>query len=151
MDQALADLVGRHLTAENAQDLDGTLATLHPVCRFDDLATGQVWLGRDGAAAHYRQWWTTFDVTVRRGPGQRASWSEDGAYLAEATWHGLHIGSFLGHQATGRPIVQPFVVVLTFQDGLMLSERFHYDLGSLLRQIGPDPFPELSALPHRPS
>jgi hypothetical protein len=110
-----------------------------------------VWLGRDGAAAHYRQWWTTFDVTVRRGPGQRASWSEDGAYLAEATWHGRHIGSFLGHQATGRPIVQPFVVVLTFQDGLMLSERFHYDLGSLLRQIGPDPFPELSALPHRPS
>jgi hypothetical protein len=26
----------------------------------------------DGAAAHYRQWWTTFDVEVKRGPGQRA-------------------------------------------------------------------------------
>jgi hypothetical protein len=45
MDQTLAELVRRHLTAENAQDLDGTLATLHPDCRFEDLATGQVWLG----------------------------------------------------------------------------------------------------------
>src|SRR5262245_61695231 len=43
MDQALAELVRRHLTAENAQDLDGTLATLHPECRFEDFATGQVW------------------------------------------------------------------------------------------------------------
>ena len=53
MDQTLAELVRRHLTAENAQDLDGTLVTLHADCRFEDPATGQVWLGRDGAASHY--------------------------------------------------------------------------------------------------
>jgi ketosteroid isomerase-like protein len=149
MNQALAELVRRHLTAENAQDLDGTLATLHPECRFEDLATGQVWLGRDGAASHYRQWWTTFDVTVKRGPGQRAGWTEDEAYMAEATWHGRHVGRFLGIEPTGRPIVQPFIVVLTFKGGLMLSERFHYDLASLLRQIGADPIPALSRLQYR--
>ena len=33
--------------------------------------------------------------------------------------------------------------------GLMLSERFHYDLASLLRQIGADPIPALAALQHR--
>ena len=44
---------------------------------------------------------------------------------------------------------QPFVVVLTFRDGLMLSERFHYDLASLLRQIGVEPIPALRALPQR--
>ena len=44
MNPALAALIGRHLTAENAQDLPGTLATLHPDCRFEDLATGQTWL-----------------------------------------------------------------------------------------------------------
>jgi hypothetical protein len=27
---------------------------------------------------------------------RRASWSEDGAYPAEATWHGRQIGSFPG-------------------------------------------------------
>ena len=55
MNQQLADLVRRHLTAENGQDLPGTLATLHADCRFEDLATGQTWRGHDGAAAHYGQ------------------------------------------------------------------------------------------------
>jgi steroid delta-isomerase-like uncharacterized protein len=149
MNPDLSALVRRHLAAENAQDLDGTLATLHPDCRFDDLATGQTWHGRDGAAAHYRQWWTTFDVEVKRGPGQVAAWTADDGYLAEATWHGRHVGSFLGIAPSGRPIVQPFVVVLSFRDGLMLGERFHYDLASLLRQIGGEPIEALRGLPHR--
>ena len=149
MNPELAALVRRHVEAENAQNLEATLATLHPECRFEDHATGQVWHGRDGAAAHYRQWWTTFDVTVKRGPGQNGGWLEGGGYMAEATWHGRHIGRFLGIEPTGRPIVQPFVVVLAFKDGLMLSERFHYDLGSLLRQIGAEPVPALGELQHR--
>lgn len=149
MNHQLADLVRRHLLAENAQDLPGTLATLHPECRFEDLATGQVWNGHDGAAAHYRQWWTTFDVEVKRGPTQTSAWTEGDGYIGEATWHGRHVGPFLGIAPTGRPIVQPFVVVLAFKDGLMLSERFHYDLGSLLRQIGDETIPALGGLRYR--
>jgi ketosteroid isomerase-like protein len=149
MNSELAALVQRHLGAENAHDLPGTLATLHPECRFEDLATGQSWSGHDGAAAHYRQWWTTFDVTVQRSPGQHSVWSTEGFYMAEATWHGRHVGRFLDIEPTGRTIVQPFVVVLTFRDGLMLGERFHYDLASLLRQIGGEPLPALAAMPHR--
>jgi steroid delta-isomerase-like uncharacterized protein len=149
MNPSLAALIGRHLAAENAQDLPGTLATLHPDCRFEDLATGQTWHGHDGAAAHYGQWWTTFDVTVKRGPGQSSAWTDGDGYIAEATWHGKHIGPFLGIAPTGRTIVQPFVVVLSFKDGLMLSERFQYDLASLLRQIGAEPIPALAGLQHR--
>lgn len=149
MNQQLTDLVRRHLAAENAQDMPGTLATLHPDCRFEDLATGQVWNGHAGAAAHYRQWWTTFDVTVKRGRDQLSSWTKDDRYIGEATWHGRHVGRFLGLEPTGRPIVQPFVVTLSFRDGLMLSERFQYDLASLLRQIGADPIPTLGGLQHR--
>ena len=149
MDSKLAELARHHLVAENDQDLDATLATLHPECRFDDLATGQTWHGRDGAAAHYRQWWTTFDVEVKRGPGQVSAWTDDDVCMAEATWHGRHIGRFLGIEPTGRTIVQPFVVVLGFRDGLMVSERFHYDLGALLRQIGDEPVQALDGLPYR--
>lgn len=149
MDPKLAELARRHLVAENEQDLEATLATLHPECRFDDLATGQTWHGRDGAAAHYRQWWTTFDVGVKRGPGQVSAWAADDICMAEATWHGRHIGRFLGIAPTGRPIEQPFVVVLGFRDGLMVSERFHYDLGALLRQIGGTVLPALDELPYR--
>ncbi len=150
MDSGLDALVMRHLKAENAHDLEGTLATLHPECRFDDLATGQSWFGHDGAAAHYRQWWSTFDVEVTRAPGQQTAWSADGlGRLSEATWRGRHVGRFLGIEPTERPIVQPFVVILTFKDGLMLGERFHYDLASLIRQISSDPIPQLGGMEHR--
>ena len=149
MNPALLALIRRHLDAENDHDLAGTLATLHPDCRFDDVATGQSWSGHEGAAAHYRQWWTTFDVEVRRGEGQRPYTTADDLYVGEATWHGRHIGRFLGIEPTGKTIVQPFIVILTFRDGLMLGERFHYDLASLVRQIGPDPIPALARLDHR--
>jgi steroid delta-isomerase-like uncharacterized protein len=144
-----AAMLLRHLEAENAHDLEGTLATLHQDCVFKDHATGQVWKGRDGAAAHYRQWWDCFDVEVVRKEGQSAGWISDSAYAAEATWVGTHTGEFLGTPATGRAISQPFVVFVAFKDGLMSEERFHYDLGALLRQIGPDPVPALSKLPYR--
>jgi len=35
------------------------------------------------------------------------------------------------------------------RDDLMLGERFHYDLASLVRQIGPDPIPALKELKYR--
>ncbi len=88
-------------------------------------------------------------MTVKRGPSQRSCWTDDGVRISEATWHGRHIGRFLGIEPTERAIVQPFVVVLTFKDGLMLSERFQYDLASLLRQIGADPIPALDGLQYR--
>jgi steroid delta-isomerase-like uncharacterized protein len=149
MTSDLLSLVRRHLEAENAHDLEGTLATLHPECRFDDFATGQSWFGHQGAAAHYRHWWTTFDVEVRRGEGQQRYIASDDAHISEATWHGRHIGRYLGIEPTGRTIVQPFIVILSFRDGLMLGERFHYDLASLVRQIGPDPIPALNELKYR--
>lgn len=148
MNPDLAAVLQRHLAAENAHDLEGALATLHPDCTFEDHATGQVWLGHSGAADHYRQWWSCFDVTVRRDAHQSACWA-DTVFLAEATWRGTHIGDFLGVPATGKSIVQPFVVVVAFRDGLMVGERFYYDLASLLRQLGRDRLPELGVLKHR--
>jgi steroid delta-isomerase-like uncharacterized protein len=151
MNPDLANLVRRHLEAENAHDLAATLATLHPKCEFEDCATGQRWRGHAGASDHYQQWRDTFDVEVRRGAGQRPYVTTDEFYVAEATWHGKHVGPFLGLAPSGRSFVQPFVVILTFRDSLMSGERFYYDLASLLRQIGADPIPALARLPHRPA
>jgi steroid delta-isomerase-like uncharacterized protein len=143
------DVLRRHLDAENAHDLPATLATVHPDCRFQDHATGQVWHGRLGAEDHYSQWWSAFDVSVAREPGQNACWASAALYIAEATWRGRHRGAFLGVPATGRPIALPFVVVVAFAEQLISGEAFYYDLGSLLRQIGEDRWPELADLPHR--
>jgi steroid delta-isomerase-like uncharacterized protein len=149
MNQQLAAVLQRHLAAENAHDLEGTLATLHRDCRFEDHATGQVWHGRAGAADHYRQWWRCFDVAVSRNEGQFACWPSETTFMSEATWKGTHIGDYLGIPATSKSITLPFVVVVTFEDGLLWGERFHYDLAALLRQLGRDRLPELASLPHR--
>jgi predicted ester cyclase len=36
---------------------------------------------------------------------------------------------------TGRQIRFPFVVFVTFKDGLLAGERFVYDMAGLLRQL----------------
>src|SRR5258708_17560327 len=96
MNPDLPALIRRHLEAENAHDLPGTLATLHPECRFDDFATGQIWFGHAGAAAHYRQWWTTFDLEVRRCDGQCPYTTADEFYIGEATWQRRHLRRIIG-------------------------------------------------------
>lgn len=108
-----------------------------------------MWRNRSGAADHYRQWWRCFDVTVRRETHQSACWVSADLFISEATWRGTHVGDFLGIPATGKAIVQPFVVVVSFRDQLMAGERFYYDLASLVRQLGRDRLPELVALGHR--
>src|SRR3546814_12064920 len=61
----------RHLAAENAHDMAGTLATVHPDCVFRDFATGQVFPGLAGAERHYRQWWAAFgNVEIGRASGR---------------------------------------------------------------------------------
>ena len=56
--------------------------------------------------------------------------------VAEATYVGVHVGDFYGLPATGRSIEIRLAVVITFKDGLMLGERFYYDTGALLSQLG---------------
>ncbi|WP_332053507.1 hypothetical protein [Reyranella sp.] len=59
--------------------------------------------GHAGAGAHYRQWWTMFDVEVQRVAGQRTCWTEDDCCISEATRHGRHIGAFpASSRRTGR-------------------------------------------------
>ncbi len=139
----------KHLQAENAHDLQGTLATLTSNCVFRDHATGQCWHGHAGAADHYRQWWDSFDVQVTRSDGQEAHWLGASTYVAEATWVGTHIGNYLGIAPTGRTIRQPFTVFVRFDQGLLSGEVFYYDIASLLRQLGEERVPDIARLPHR--
>jgi steroid delta-isomerase-like uncharacterized protein len=138
----LQGLLGRHLAAENKHDLEATLETLHPDCVFEDRATGQQWRGRAGAAEHYTQWWTAFDVTVGQEPGQAGHWATPTLFVAEAIWRGTHIGDFLGIAPARRKIGLPFVVFVGFKDGLLAEERFYYDRASLLAQLGARTLPD---------
>src|SRR5512134_1399248 len=93
-------VLDRHLAAENAHDLAGTLATLTADCEFVDGALGMRWSGHDGAAAHYTMWWKAFDLRVI---GDRLHLADQSA-VAETTWKGTHVGTFAGVAATHRAV-----------------------------------------------
>jgi steroid delta-isomerase-like uncharacterized protein len=120
---------------------------VHPDCVFEDRATGQRWSGRAEVADHYAQWWAAFDITVGHEPSQAGGWVTPTLFVAEATWHGTHIGEFLGVAPTQRKIRLPFVVFVGFKDGLLAEERFYYDRASLLTQLGVRTLPDLACVP----
>lgn len=132
----LENLVMRHVAAENAHDMAATLATLHPDCSFEDVALGRRWHGHAGAREHYGMWWDAFDLMVAPRPDDRRYWTENGHYIAETWFRGRHVGPFLGIAPTGRDIAFRFVVFVDFRDGLLLTERFYYNLADIGRQIG---------------
>lgn len=136
-------IVSRHLAAENAHQLEETLATLTEDCVFEDLALGRVYHGRAGAAEYYHLWWNAFGVEVVGGTRYVTT---DGTLISEAGYRGVHRGEFLGIAPTGRPIELRFVVIIGFRDGLMAGERFYYDLAGLLRQIGAERLPSLESI-----
>jgi steroid delta-isomerase-like uncharacterized protein len=127
------ECVRRHLQFENAQDMEGTLSTLHPECVFEDLPLNKIYRGIDGARKYYAELWQAFDVTVE---SRLRHWTLEGNLIAETTFVGPHRAEFLGNRPIGKSIRLPLVVVVTFRDGLMAGERFYYDLAMLLRQIG---------------
>jgi steroid delta-isomerase-like uncharacterized protein len=125
-------VLDRHVAAENAHDLAGTLATLTADCEFLDSTLGMRWRGHDGAAAHYTMWWNAFDLRV---VGERLHLA-DGSAVAETTWTGTHVGTFAGVAATHRAVDFTVAVVIDFRDGLMAGERFYWDAAGLARQLG---------------
>ncbi len=121
-----------HLRAEGQHDMDGTLATLHPECRFNDEPMGMAYSGLEGARTYYRTWWDAFGVTL---DGGELHWVRDDLVIGDSVFVGCHVGRFAGVAPTGREIRLPFVVFVTFREGLLASERFVYDSATLLRQL----------------
>jgi predicted ester cyclase len=131
----------QHLAAENAHDIEATVATLDPGCAFVDEPLGLRFTGRAGAREHYGMWWSAFGNTVERG---QLHWVDDDFLVGEAVFVGRHVGPFAGIAATGAQLALPFVVFVTFRNGLLGGERFVYDLNGLLRQLGQPCFEPLT-------
>ena len=129
---AVVELLGRHLEAENNHHLTDTLSTLSPDCVFEDMALDSQFHGHDGATTYYRMWWDAFDTVVTP---ERLLLAQDAA-VAETVWRGAHRGEFLGVAPTGRTIDVPVIIVVEFGDGLMATERLYWDRWRLLHQLG---------------
>jgi predicted ester cyclase len=66
---------------------------------------------------------------------RRLAFTEEGL-VSELRARGTHRGEFLGVAPTGERLQRSVTIFLTFRDGRMAGERLHYDLCTLLRQLG---------------
>ena len=130
---AYRDVLLRHVTAETEHRMEETLATLTEDCVFEDHAFARVWRGREGARAYYRLWWDAFGIK----PHTSARYvPEPHLLVVETRFKGRHDGAFVGVAPTGRAVDVPMTIFVSFANGLMSGERFYWNLGTLLEQIG---------------
>ncbi len=135
-------IVLRHVAAETEHRMEQTLATLTPDCVFDDRAFKRVWRGRDGARAYCRLWWEAF--AIKPVTAERFTPAPD-LLIVETRFCGRHDGPFLGVAPTGKTVDVPICIFVTFRDGLLSAERFYWNLGTHLEQIGVKPQAALAA------
>jgi len=127
------EILLRHVKAETEHRMEETLATLTPDCVFEDHAFARVWRGHEGARDYYRLWWDAFGIT----PHTSARYvPQPDLMIVETRFKGRHKGPFLGVAPTGRDVDIPLTIFVTMANGLMTGERFYWNLGTLLEQIG---------------
>ena len=131
--EAYKQMLRTHMKAENAHQMEETLATLTPDCLFEDMALGQIFQGHAGAREYYQTWWDAFSTTAHP---EHVYYTDQDFAIAEVHFHGTHTGSFLGIEPTGREVDIPIAIFVTFREGLMVGERMYWDVATLLRQIG---------------
>lgn len=132
LDPGYREVLRRHLEAETAFDMPGTLATLTEDCLFEDVPTGETYRGRDAIARYYREWWDAFAITP---VDIRSQITSPASLVVETRFRGVHRGAFRGMPATNRPLDLPVAIFITLRDRLMSGERFYYDRATLLAQI----------------
>ena len=52
------------------------------------------------------------------------------------TYHGTHLGDFLGIAPTGKRVEVPLIVVVRFREGKLAHEHIYWDQASVLVQLG---------------
>jgi steroid delta-isomerase-like uncharacterized protein len=123
----------KHVAAETLFQMQATLDTLTLDCVFEDMPTGDTYVGHAGVREYYQTWWSAFGNTPS---GSKRYVPAGDCMIVETHFVGTHRGSYAGIAATGRPIDLPVAIFVSFKDGLMSGERFYYDRATLLAQIG---------------
>jgi steroid delta-isomerase-like uncharacterized protein len=129
------DIVDRHFAAENAHDVEATLATYTDDIVWDDVThPDSPFHGKDAVAGVYSSIIDAIpDVkleTVRRFN------SGDGRYVADESILTGHVeGSWVGVDGGGAPVTTRILHVFEIRDGLIAYENTWFDSEPVRRQI----------------
>lgn len=141
---AMERIYRRHIEAENAQDLDGCMATYHDDCYHEQAAWGEVIRGKPAIRDYYRR---IFEMA----PGNRVDFEgvatgED--VLVAWAWFSMDLssGEFMGQKV--RPGVHRMhgFTIVPFKEGLMEAERTFPDLLGFARTAGVSLDPMISGI-----
>jgi predicted ester cyclase len=131
------EIVRLHMASENDLEFDVTMRTFeHP--RYELVATGQVFDGRDEVAGYYRTSRASFPD--QRNDNVVLTYGED-AVIAEFDLLGTHLGELAGIPPTGRTFRCRMCALFLFPPGgdHIVGERVYFDQATIARQLTADP------------
>jgi steroid delta-isomerase-like uncharacterized protein len=134
MDSAeMYGVIGRHLRAEGAGDVEGAVAVYTEDIEHDVVGyPGSPHHGKDGARAFYD------DLTANfRTEGEEIlhRFTTDKAVVMDQMMTGTVIGSMLGLPGNGRRISFRILHVFEFRDGLISRENVWLDTAAIAQQL----------------
>ena len=127
------DIIDRHFAAENAHDIEATLATYTDDVIWDDVANPACPVhGKVATAGMYEGILAAFpdlhfESILRFGDGEHV--------VDEAIVTGHAHGSFLGVDGGGAAVQFRMLHVFDLRDGLIAREQAWFDSADVLRQI----------------
>jgi carboxymethylenebutenolidase len=138
--EAMVELWTRHTHYEfEMKDADLAVSTMAPKARVMHLPTMSGASGREALRAYYAEVFipaqppdTALEV-VRRSLGEDVLVDE---CVMELTHDRLMPHLLPGVAPTGSSLQIAFVVIVQFQDSLMISETLYWDQAQVLRQVG---------------
>lgn len=129
------DIIDRHFAAENAHDVEGTLATYTDDILWDDIThPDSPFRGKDEVGSVYT---TIIDAipdvhlrSVKRFSG------EDGRYVVDESIITGHVhGEWAGVVGDGAPVEIRILHIFEIRDGLICFENAWFDAAEVRRQI----------------
>jgi steroid delta-isomerase-like uncharacterized protein len=124
--------VERHVDAYEARDPQLLAADHAPTGTVESPSAGQQ-VNPAQIAGAYERWFAAFPDLDLQIENLVADTDQAAAFVRVT---GTHRGDFMGLPATGKHIEFPVVLLLQFQDNLIVHERRVYDFSSVLIQLG---------------
>lgn len=129
----LQSLVDGYARAKCRADVDGALAFCHPDFRLETVSFALASRDRAETAVHLHAFFQVFPDYHARLDALTVAPSAVGCW---GTVRMTMRGALPGVPATGRTATLPFFSAFAIADGLLLEERFFFDLATLCDQLG---------------
>jgi steroid delta-isomerase-like uncharacterized protein len=131
----VVDIIDRHFAAENAHDVEGTLATYTDDIVWDDVTHPQApFRGKEQVGTVYS---SIIDAIpdVRLESVRRFS-ADDGKYVVDESILTGHVeGEWSGMSGGGAPVRVRILHIFEVRDGLISYENAWFDASAVQRQI----------------